>query len=596
MNEKRRKKIIAEIAAFFIAGVIITGVLTYLSETGFSQQTVTKQTETHAEQIAEEVRSAVKEFPAYIWLFRYWYNNADELDIEYDALLTDDTETAEKCRILQEHNPGINLRYMTHEQCAGLPEEDQKLYAEVAYSWLLTRINEIKNAYHIDFVFCVISEPPYDEQFFLISGAEPGAVRGTSYEEAYLLGHVVTVSKAQSSAMYRAVKDRNHLADAGKYVDYYTLLCRFDNHYALIGLTFGLSDLQADVALQTKEGATFAIITQIVLSVICLLFILVFVVRPVKRVQAGVRNYQKTKDSKAVKKDMSEIKTKNEIGQLAVDISQLADEIDSYTDEIRTMTADNERISTELSLATRIQEDMLPNTFPAFPEQEGFDIYASMEPAKEVGGDFYDFFLIDDNHLCMIIADVSGKGVPAALFMMAAKIILDNNSMMGKSPAQILTDTNSAICSHNREEMFVTTWLGILEISTGKLTAANAGHEYPIIKKPDGKFELFKDKHGFVIGGMDGLEYTEYEMTLEPGSKLFVYTDGAPEATDADGEMFGTDRLVEALNTNPDASPEQLIKNVDDAVAAFVKDAEQFDDLTMLCLEYGKDGGRQIRH
>ena len=165
------------------------------------------------------------------------------------------------------------------------------------------------------------------------------------------------------------------------------------------------------------------------------------------------------------------------------------------------------RIETELNLATRLQADMLPNIFPAFPERSEFDIFATMDPAKEVGGDFYDFFLIDDDHLCMVMADVSGKGVPAALFMMAAKIILANNAMSGKSPAQILTDTNAAICSNNREEMFVTVWLGILEISTGKLTAANAGHEYPVIKRPDGTFELLKDKHGFVIGGMDGMKY-----------------------------------------------------------------------------------------
>ena len=244
------------------------------------------------------------------------------------------------------------------------------------------------------------------------------------------------------------------------------------------------------------------------------------------------------------------------------------------------------RIESELDLATRIQADMLPNIYPAFPDRPEFDIYATMDPAKEVGGDFYDFFLVDDDHLCMVIADVSGKGVPAALFMMASKIILANNAMMGKSPAQILTDTNAAICSNNREEMFVTVWLGILEISTGRLTAANAGHEYPVLKNPDGAFELIKDKHGFVIGGMDGARYKEYELMLKPGSKLFFYTDGVPEATDAQGQMFGTDSMIAALNLDNTAEPEQILKNVRAAVDGFVKDAEQFDDLTMLCMEY----------
>lgn len=244
------------------------------------------------------------------------------------------------------------------------------------------------------------------------------------------------------------------------------------------------------------------------------------------------------------------------------------------------------RISTELNLATRIQADMVPNIYPAFPDRREFDVYATMDPAKEVGGDFYDFFLVDDDHLCLVMADVSGKGVPAALFMMASKIILANNAMIGKSPAQILTDTNAAICSHNREEMFVTVWLGILEISTGKLVAANAGHEYPVIKHGDGSFELLRDKHGFVIGGMAGMKYKEYELTLEPGSKLFLYTDGVPEATDAENNMFGADRMLEALNEEKDGTTVDILKHVRASVDGFVNGAEQFDDLTMLCMEY----------
>ena len=244
------------------------------------------------------------------------------------------------------------------------------------------------------------------------------------------------------------------------------------------------------------------------------------------------------------------------------------------------------RISTELNLATRIQADMVPNIYPAFPDRREFDVYATMDPAKEVGGDFYDFFLVDDDHLCLVMADVSGKGVPAALFMMASKIILANNAMIGKSPAQILTDTNAAICSHNREEMFVTVWLGILEISTGKLIAANAGHEYPVIKHGDGSFEVLRDKHGFVIGGMAGMKYKEYELTLEPGSKLFLYTDGVPEATDAENNMFGADRMLEALNEEKDGTTVDILKHVRASVDGFVNGAEQFDDLTMLCMEY----------
>ncbi|MCR5664098.1 MAG: serine/threonine-protein phosphatase [Oscillospiraceae bacterium] len=245
---------------------------------------------------------------------------------------------------------------------------------------------------------------------------------------------------------------------------------------------------------------------------------------------------------------------------------------------------------TELRTATQIQESMLPSVFPPYPDRSEFDLYASMDPAREVGGDFYDFFLVDDDHLCLVMADVSGKGVPAALFMMASKIILANNAKMGKTPAQILNDTNVSICSNNREEMFVTVWLGILEISTGRLTAANAGHEYPALRRADGSFELFKDKHGLVIGAMEFARYKEYELQLQPGDRLFVYTDGVPEATDAQTKLFGTERMLAALNEDAGGTPEEILKTVRRAVDGFVQGAEQFDDLTMLCLAYKGNG------
>ncbi len=279
-------------------------------------------------------------------------------------------------------------------------------------------------------------------------------------------------------------------------------------------------------------------------------------------------------------------KTNDEIEVLAESFASISKKTRDYIRQITEITAEKERIGTELALATRIQADMLPNIYPAFPDRKEIDVYASMDPAREVGGDFYDFFLLDDDHLCMIMADVSGKGIPAALFMMASRIILASNAKQGKSPAQILTDTNAAICQNNREEMFVTVWLGILEISTGRLIAANAGHEYPAIRQPGGQFEIFKDKHGFVIGGMSGLKYREYELTLEPGARLFLYTDGVPEATSAEKEMFGTDRMLAALNEDPGASPEEMLGNVRRAVDGFVKEAEQFDDLTMLGFAY----------
>ena len=208
-----------------------------------------------------------------------------------------------------------------------------------------------------------------------------------------------------------------------------------------------------------------------------------------------------------------------------------------------------------------------------------------MTPAKEVGGDFYDFFLMDEDHLAMVMADVSGKGVPAALFMMMAKILLYNYAMMGGTPHEVLERLNSTICKNNDDSMFVTVWFGIYTISTGKVVASNAGHEYPIIKHGERGFEILKDRHGFVIGGMSGLKYRDYEFDLEQGDMLFLYTDGVPEATDAEGNMFGTQRLLETLNRSSDCSATELLDAVRTDVEGFVGQAPQFDDLTMLALK-----------
>ena len=263
------------------------------------------------------------------------------------------------------------------------------------------------------------------------------------------------------------------------------------------------------------------------------------------------------------------IKNVDEIGMLADSIDQMEEKIQDYVDHITAITAERERMDAELSLATRIQEDMLPNVFPAYPERKEFDIYASMNPAKEVGGDFYDFFLIDDTHLGIVIADVSGKGIPAALFMMVSKIMIKNQAI---------------------EEMFVTVWLGILDTETGILTASNAGHEYPMIMTDDTGFRILKDRHGFVIGGMPGLKHTEYEIRMEKGSKVFVYTDGLAEAQNAADEFYSAERAVEELNVCRNGSPEFIVKWMARSVDRFVEDAPQFDDLTMLCLEYkGKE-------
>ena len=282
----------------------------------------------------------------------------------------------------------------------------------------------------------------------------------------------------------------------------------------------------------------------------------------------------------------AEIRSDDEIGDLAQNFNNMAASLKEYVKNLAAVTAEKERIGAELNVATQIQADMLPRIFPPFPERKEFDIYATMTPAKEVGGDFYDFFMIDDDHLALVMADVSGKGVPAALFMVIAKTLIKTRSQIGGTPSEILRDVNNQLCEGNEADLFVTVWLGILEISTGKVTASNAGHEYPAIRHVGGTYELIKTKQSPAVATMEGLKFRQNEFTLNPGDNLFIYTDGVAEATNAQEELYGTDRMLEALNSTKNFSASEILTSMKHDVDNFTGEAPQFDDITMLCLRY----------
>ena len=354
----------------------------------------------------------------------------------------------------------------------------------------------------------------------------------------------------------------------------------------------------SDITLQNVISGIWRFVLQYTIGLVLVILLFGFfltrhlkktVVEPINAITEASRRY--TADKKAGVQNTAhfthlEVHTSDEIENLALTVKDMERDLQDHEQNLTRIAAEKQRISTELALANKIQADMLPNIFPAFPDRDEFNIYASMTPAKEVGGDFYDFFFIDHDRLAMVIADVSGKGIPAAMFMVMAKGIIETQCMSGKTPAEILADVNKMICAKNHEKMFVTVWLGILDLRSGELTAANAGHEYPVIKEPDSDFEVMHDKHGFVIGGFKRMKYEDYIIKMKPGSKLFVYTDGVTEATDADDRLFGVERTVLSLNKAKNASPQTLLETVDADVREFAGDAEQFDDLTMMCVEY----------
>ncbi len=327
-------------------------------------------------------------------------------------------------------------------------------------------------------------------------------------------------------------------------------------------------------------------ITTIILSILVIISTTLYLkkqfVTPIRKITKEANRFA---EENKISKQLGKVSKISEISTLSKSIDKMEKEMMEYIKNITNLTKDKERISSELNVASAIQENSIPNIFPPFPERKEFEIYASMTPAKEVGGDFYDFFLIDDDHLALVMADVSGKGIPAALFMMVTKILVSDRALMGGTPAEILKFVNDRICEHNKVNMFVTLWLGILELSTGKLVASNAGHEKPIICNQNKNFEIIQDDRSIVLGAFEKSKYKNYEIKLNPNDKIFLYTDGIPEATNQENQMFGIKNMLQTLNYYKERTPEKIIEGMKKSINKFVGNSNQFDDLTMMCVE-----------
>ena len=286
------------------------------------------------------------------------------------------------------------------------------------------------------------------------------------------------------------------------------------------------------------------------------------------------------------------VKHDDELRELADSFATMYREVGAYIAKLETVTAEKERIGAELDVAAKIQSSMLPCVFPAFPNRNEFDIYATMDPAKEVGGDFYDFFMVDADHLAFVVADVSGKGVPAALFMVIGKTLIKDHTGLHDDLGEVFTEVNNILCASNSEEMFITAFEGVLNLKTGELRYVNAGHEIPFLCRKGGMFEPYKVRAGFVLAGMQGIRYRAGSIQLEPGDKVFQYSDGIPEAINSEKAPYGMKRLESVLAKNSEKAPSELLPLVKADVDAFVGDADQFDDITMLCIEF-KGSGRK---
>ena len=313
---------------------------------------------------------------------------------------------------------------------------------------------------------------------------------------------------------------------------------------------------------------------------------------PIESISKITRTYTSSEDkiedsSKIISYLQYYTKEKSELGILASSFKKMIINLENYMINLKKVTAEKERINTELDIAKKIQMSMLPTDFPAYPHKSEIDLYALSEPAKEVGGDFYDFFLIDENHLATIIADVSGKGIPAALFMVVAKTLIKNSTLNGNTPEEVFKNVNNQLCENNDQNMFVTAWMGILDINTGELVHVNAGHNLPLLKHQD-EYNWLKSKPSFVLGGMENINYTQEKIQLSAGDQILLYTDGITEAINEKEEFFGDSRLIDVINNEQFSNVTEVLSSIKTNIDVFVGDLDQFDDITMLILEYKK--------
>ena len=353
---------------------------------------------------------------------------------------------------------------------------------------------------------------------------------------------------------------------------------------AVVGVDVYMPDLQANMREFLVAVVVTIMLVVLVAILLCFFFVKRKIVNPINKIRDASRSMVENLENEE-SMEVS-VKTGNEIEELFDSFKAMYGDVRDYINQLSVVTAEKERIGAELDVAAHIQASMLPCIFPAFPERKEIDIYATMDPAKEVGGDFYDFFMVDDRHLAIVMADVSGKGIPAALFMVIGKTLIKDHTTPGRDLGKVFTAVNNLLCEANSEGLFITAFEGVLDLVTGEFNFVNAGHEMPFVCKADGAFEPYKIRPGFVLAGMEDMRYRAGSMILEPGDKIFQYTDGVTEATNIHNKLYGMERLEVILNKVKCGTPHEILPAVKADVDEFVGEAPQFDDITMLCLEY----------
>ncbi len=560
-------------AAVFSCGLFMSGMISRMAENLVGDMLKIE---------AERCWINVQEFYSLPSLLDYWSEHSDKLNRDLYSIKDMENRLAE----IGYTNLLFDRCEVTEEEFGAMDPEEQEIFANYCFLCCRIETDTEKKARIPITTKCVRFS---DDREYLFFYDDNTIYQFKTSSDDILQNY--PLNKELSEYYKRAVNDMITGADTSYYrttgpedmLVYCTPIIKDGETVCLI-VSYADRSLINRIAMNLIKGILPGCILVIILMAVILVLILrTNVVRPVELLQDTVQDYSETKNSGDIILKLGKlIGKKNEFGALASEFNNMALSIDSYVEEIRAAASEKEKMLAELNTAKEIQSSQLPSEFPAFPGRKDFDLYAVMDPALEVGGDFYDFFLLDDDHLVLVIGDVSDKGIPAALMMMVCKAHIRGAVGRENSLSDAMGRVNRLICENNSLGMFVTVWIAVIELSTGKGRAVNAGHEKPVIRRAGGKYELIKNEHNMALGAWEDESFEEHAFELMKGDSVFVYTDGVPESTNESNELFGAERMLKTLNENPDAAPEEQIRSMQDAIGGFVGSAKQFDDTTML--------------
>ena len=542
----------------------------------------------------------LESYQAIDWLSDFWQEHYTEMELCYD-----ETSLKKKEDEFSRIYTGTEfLSGITSERISAETWETQLLFAEICYGRLSMLLDRLKNNFGPRYLY--VFDIAGDERFFLLTGTNKDEKRISQGGEIFELGQRNKYNKGELVELDRMIEDNKGEAEfeavLGKALDtrgLYAVAPVHDKNENIAMIAAAYYDWKWFLFRGTGMLLIVAVILicgAALISLWVMHLIRKNVVDPIGREQDVLKDFSENKNSARAIENLDKIRPNNEIEILADNFSVMIGEIDEYVNDIRRMTEDRNRINTELSLARTIQTGTLPMDFPAFPDRNEFELYAVVNPAKETGGDFYDFFFIDENRLVLTIADVSGKGMPAALFMMRALTYIRSRARMNIGDvADNISDVNRWLCERNEQAMFVTAWMAVLDVTTGKGIEVNAGHEDPVIKRAGGDYELVMYSHSPALAIMEDTEFEARPFELHPGDSILVYTDGVPECNNIREEMYTEKRLLKVLNDNRDASMKELVPAVIQDLRKFSEGAPQFDDITVMGLHYyGPDGPKKI--